>query len=149
MPVSAMARARRRALLSVLLLLAVIVGAGVLARVRVLHREMMTRWRGALEGGAQTTESTVDEWFAERAADAEGLATSVGIHATSGAPITDHSNPFIQVIRPIQRRAKFVAIWVIDSTGRVISRSTNDTLHAAELAAAREAVQHNRVTRSE
>ena len=121
--------ALRRAL--PLLLVAAAVALGVTMRVRYLRQEMMSRWHGALEGGALTTQATVDEWFADRIADAEALAASIAVHAAfphSG----DASPPFSTVLAPVVRRGKFTSAWVLDSVGRIVSRTSDDSLSAAE-----------------
>ena len=136
MPVYAKGRLRRS--LPALLVIA-IVALGVTARVRFLRREMMSRWHAALEGGALTTQATVDDWLSDRDADAEALATSVSIHAAF--PHAGDSTPrFATVLAPIVRRAKFTDAWVVDSAGNLISAATRDPLRAEEALAAREAI---------
>ncbi|MEO8335957.1 MAG: PAS domain S-box protein [bacterium] len=140
-------RNRDRTLLPFLLLVALAIGAGVFLRVRYLQREMLTRWHTALEGGAITTQATVDEWVAERRADAAALASTVSLHA-SLRDGSDPAQPFARVLAPIARRQKFVGVWVLDSAGRIIAQSTTDSLLDAERIATREAYAANEVVHS-
>ena len=128
--------ALRRAL-PVLLVVAA-VGIGVTMRVRYLRGETMSRWHGVLEGGALTTQATVDEWFADRTADANALAASVAIHAFLREG--DASAPFSTVLAPVVRRGKFTEVWIVDAVGRVIAQSAGDSLRPEERRAVREAI---------
>ena len=148
MPWQPVVRVRDRVSLSILLLLAVVLGGGVYLRVRYLQREMLTRWRQALDGGALTTQATLDEWFAERSADASALASNVAVHATVSNAGGDPARPFAQVLAPIHRRGKFVGVWVLDSAGRVLSGPQPDSIRRAERDALREALASNRLTHS-
>jgi two-component system cell cycle sensor histidine kinase/response regulator CckA len=144
------ARKRDRTTRPLLLLLAFAIGAGVFLRVRYLQREMLSRWHVALDGGVITTQATVDEWVAERKADAAALASSVSLHAALPVDAGDASSRFAQVLAPVTRRGKFVGIWVLDSADRVIAQSTPDSLVDAERVAVRAAlavddVQHSAV----
>src|SRR5882672_2733502 len=98
------ARERDRATLPILLLLAFLVGGGVFFRVRYLQREMLTRWHDVLQGGAVTTQVTVSEWFTERTADANALASTVALHASVLTDRGDSGRPFEQVLAPVSRR---------------------------------------------
>jgi len=93
-----------------ILLVATAVAIGVATRVHFLRHEMMSRWRGTLDGGALTTQATVDEWFTERTAEAEALAASVAIHAAFNH-VGDPSPPFLTVLAPIVRGRKFTEGW--------------------------------------
>ena len=138
-------RATRRA--SPVLLCAIVVLMGATLRVRYLHHEMMARWRVALEGGAATTQATVDDWFVERDGDAEALATTVAVHA--GLPRGgDPDPPFTNVIAPVARRGKFLGVWVLDPLGAIIASSVADSLRDEERAAAHTAIATNRPARS-
>ena len=122
--------------------------SGVALRVRYLQHEMLARWHASLEGGMATTQATVDEWFADRKADAEAFAATVSIHAAvvDGG---DGSPPFTNVLAPVLRRGKFVAAWIVDSAGAVIAGSRGDSIRRAERAALREAIATRSTTRSE
>ncbi|CAN5920858.1 hypothetical protein BH11GEM2_BH11GEM2_20890 [soil metagenome] len=126
------------------------VGAGATMRVRYLQHEMMTRWRGALTGGALTTQATVDEWFTDRREDAEALAASVAIHAAF--PRAGDTSPrFSTVLAPVVRRGKFIQAWVVDASGRPIAQALGDSLGISERLAMRNAIgtgrtQHSSVT---
>ncbi len=138
-------RKRDRTTFPLLLLLVLAIGSGVFLRVRYLQREMLTRWRTALEGGVLTTQSTVDEWVAERRADAAALAASVSLRAE----VRDGEvAPFAQVLAPELRRGKFVGIWVLDANGHTLAGSTQDSLLDAERSAIREARTGNDVVQS-
>ena len=132
-------RRRDRTTLPLLLLLALAIGGGVFLRVRHLQREMLARWQVALDGGVITTQATVDEWVAERKADAAALASSVSLHARLPSGIGTTASPFEQVLAPVTRRGKFVGIWVLDSANRVMAQSIPDSLREEELAAVRRA----------
>ncbi len=132
-----------------LFLLLIVVGGGVALRVQYLRREMLGRWRAVLEGGAVTTQATVDEWFLERSGDAVGLAASVARHATSGAAAPTDTNPFAEDLASVSRRGKFVALWVLDSAGRILSSSGPATLEEAELRAFRTSLASGRRAQSE
>lgn len=108
-------------------------------RVRYLQHEMLSRWHTALEGGAITTQATVDEWFAERRADAAELGASVIVHAGVSNDGGTASRPFAQVLAPVVRRGKFVGIWVLDPAGQVLAQSIPDSVSDAERAAVRNA----------
>ncbi|MEO8621232.1 MAG: PAS domain S-box protein [bacterium] len=139
-------RVFRRANLTVLLV-GIAVLSGVALRVRYLQHEMMTRWRGSLDGGAVTTQATVDEWFADRKADAEALAVSVALHAAFQRA-GDGSPPFVTVLAPVTRREKFIDAWVVDSIGAIIAGARADTLLDLERASALEAIAKQRTIRS-
>ena len=129
------------------ILVVAIVALGVTTRVRFLRREMMSRWHTALEGGALTTQATVDDWFSDRDADAEALATSISIHAAF--PHAGDSTPrFATVLAPIVRRAKFTDAWVVDSAGNLISAATSHPLRADEVLAAKEAIAKHQTRHS-
>ena len=98
-------RAMRRAAAFVLVAIVVLTGAAL--RVRYLEHEMLSRWRGSLEGGAATAQATVDEWFADRKADAQALAVSVAAHAAISRA-DDGSPRFSSVLAPVAHRAKRV-----------------------------------------
>ena len=136
--------ALRRAL-PVLLVVAA-VGIGVTMRVRYLRHEMMSRWHDVLEGGALTTQATVDEWFADRKADADAMAASVAIHAFLRAG--NSSAPFSRVLAPVVRRGKFTDVWIVDASGRVIAQSTGDSLRPEERRAAFEAIARRKTSHS-
>ncbi|MEO7454838.1 MAG: PAS domain S-box protein [Gemmatimonadaceae bacterium] len=136
---------RPRSFYLALLLLLVVVGGGVTFRVRYLRRQMLSRWQEALRGGAVTTEATVNEWYAERGADADALASSVALHAQAGAG----PGSFKDLLAPIARRGKFVAVWIVDSTGRVLTQSTNAALEPQERNVFREAIASRKLARSE
>lgn len=139
---------RDRVTLPVLLLLAALVGVGVLFRARSLHHEMLSRWRTVLVGGSLTTQMTVDEWFGERTADATGFAYSVAMHAAVPRSPSDLSPPYREVIAPVVRRGRFVNVWIVDSAGRVLAASHPDSMRAAERAALLQAVTSGKMTRS-
>jgi PAS domain S-box-containing protein len=141
-------RARDRVTVPVLLILAAIVGLGVLLRVRYLGDEMMTRWRAVLEGGSLTTQATVDEWFEERTADASELAGSVAQRASLPRAAAEHAPPLQSILSPLMRRGRFVRIWIVDAQGAVLARSHNDSLRSAERAAIAQALSSGDVTRS-
>src|SRR6185369_8898118 len=124
-------------------LVGIAVLTGVTLRVRYLQHEMMTKWRGSLEGGALTTQATVDEWFADRKADAEALAVSVALH-TAFPRAGDGSPPFVTVLAPVTRRQKFTDAWVVDSSGAIIAGARPDTMRDAERAGALEAIAKQR-----
>ena len=128
-------------------LVATAVAIGVAARVRFLRQEMMSRWHAALEGGAMTTQATVDEWFTDRSADAAALAASVAVHAAFPRA-GDTAPPFSTVLAPVVRRGKFTDVWVIDGSGRVIAHAGNDSLRNGELRTAREAIANRRTGHS-
>ena len=136
----------RRAILILLGLIALF--SGVALRVRYLQHEMLARGHASLEGGVATTQATIDEWFAERKADAEAFAATVSIHAAvvSGG---DGSPPFTNVLAPVLRRGKFVAAWIVDSAGTAIAGSPGDSIREAERAALREAIAMRTTTHSE
>ena len=138
-------RAMRRALPILLVVIAVLIGATL--RVRYLQREMMTRWRGALQGGAITTQATVDEWFADRKADAEALAFNIAVHAAIASG-DGGSPPFSDVLAPVVRRGKFVRVWVVDAAGSVIASSHSDSIRGEEHRAVVRAIATRRTTRS-
>ena len=140
-----MPRGMRRA--APFVLVAIVVFAGATFRVRYLEHQMMSRWRGSLEGGAMTAQATVDEWFTDRKADAEALAVSVAIHAPFPRA-GDGSPRFSTVLAPVARRGKFVGVWVVDSAGGVLASSTADTLRALERLAVTDALRLQRTTRS-
>ncbi|MEP6732647.1 MAG: PAS domain S-box protein [bacterium] len=141
-------RQRDRVALPFLLLIAVVLGGGVFLRVRYLQREMLSRWNQALVGGALTTQATVDEWFTERRADAEALATTLAIHGALHNAGGDARRPFAQVLAPVTRRGRFIGLWVLDSAGGVIASSTQDSLRHAELIAFRASVSSGSVATS-
>jgi len=147
MSTTPVARRRNRTALTIVLLLAFAIGGGVLLRVRALQREMLTRWRAVLTGGAITTQRTVDEWVVERRADATELATTVSLHSVTRAESS--GTTFAHVLAPVVRRGKFVGIWVLDSAGRVIMRSTPDSLREQEKLAVLKARAANDVVHSE
>ena len=135
----------RRARPVVLCAIALLMGATL--RVLNLRNEMMTRWRIALEGGAATTQATVDDWFVEREGDAIALAATVAVHA--GLPrLGDTSPPFTNVIAPVARRGKFIGVWIVDSLGAVIASSVADSIRDEERAAALAAIATGHATRS-
>ena len=139
-------RAPRRIILIALAVFAVVLAGGI--RVRVLRQAMLDGWQRTLEGGATTTRSTVDDWYTERLTDAEGLATSVGLHAAAG-PVGPRGAPaYSTLLAPIERRRKFVGVWIVDENGSVIESMRPDSLRPAELSAARAAMAHRRTTRS-
>ncbi len=129
------------------LLVVAAVGIGATMRVRYLRHELMSRWYGALEGGALTTQATVDEWFADRKADADALAASVAIHAEFPRA-GDSSPPFSTVLAPVVRRGKFTDVWVVDAAGRVIAQSARDSLRLEERDAMREALATQKTSHS-
>ncbi|MEP6617906.1 MAG: PAS domain S-box protein [bacterium] len=139
-------RAPKRALFLVLAALAVVVGGTL--RVRYLQQEMLNRWKQTLLGGAQTTQSVVDDWYSERVADAEGLASSVALHAQAGPSRPDGPPPFSTLFAPIERRKHFIAVWIVDEDGATIQSSRPDSLRAAEIAAVRMAIANKRPTHS-
>ena len=138
-------RAMRRA--AAFVLVAIVVLSGAALRVRYLEHEMLSRWRGSLEGGAATAQATVDEWFADRKADAQALAVSVAVHAAF-PQAGDGSPRFSSVLAPVARRGKFVGVWVVDSAGSVLASSAADTLRAMERLALTAALRSQRTTRS-
>ena len=140
-----MPRAMRRA--APFVLVAIVVFAGATFRVRYLEHEMMSRWRGSLEGGAVTAQATVDEWFTDREADAEALAVSVAVHAPFSRE-GDGSPRFSSVLAPVARRGKFVGAWVVDSAGGTLASTSADTLRAMERLAIAEALRSRRTSRS-
>ncbi|MEO5815135.1 MAG: PAS domain S-box protein [Gemmatimonadaceae bacterium] len=115
------------------------ISGGVLLRVRYLQREMLNRWHMALEGGAITTQATVDEWVTERRADAQALAASVSVHSGLPRVSGDTTPPFTQVLAPVTRRGKFIGLWIVDSAGLVIAQSIPDSILDAERVAMRQA----------
>lgn len=121
---------------------------GVALRVRYLQHEMLARWHASLDGGAATTQATLDEWFADRKADAEAFATTVSIHASvmSGG---DGSPAFTNVLAPVLRRGKFVAAWIVDASGVVIAGSQGDSIRQEERVALREAIASGTTRRSD
>ncbi|MEP7000194.1 MAG: ATP-binding protein [bacterium] len=139
-------RVIRRAYLTIALV-AIALLAGVIFRVRYLQHEMMTRWHGSLDGGALTTQATVDEWFADRKADAEAVAVTVAFHSTIPRA-ADLSPPFATVLAPVIRRQKFIDAWVVDSSGAIIAGAGADTLRDVERASALDAIAKQRTMRS-
>lgn len=135
-------RLRDNAPLLLLALFAIVVAGGVVFRVRYLQGEMLSRWGMTLEGGNLTTKATVDEWFADRSADATALASAVAAHAAVRAG--DVARPYANVLEPVRRRGKFTGIWILDSTGTVASSLTVDSLRPTEHAAARAAITTRR-----
>ena len=118
------------------------------ARVRYLHQSILDRWKRTLADGATTTQTTLDGWYAERVTDVEGLASSVGLHATAG-PVGPRGAPaYSTLLSPIERRKRFIGVWIIDEKGAVIESSRSDSLRAPEIAAARAAVAGKRATHS-
>lgn len=130
-----------------ILLVAIAVLLGATLRVRYLRREMLTRWRIALEGGALTTQATVDEWFGERQDDAQALAYNVAVHAVIASG-DDGSPPFTNVLAPVARRGKFIGLWVVDSAGAVITSSHGDSIRLEEHRAIIDAINTLHTTRS-
>ncbi|CAN5253305.1 hypothetical protein BH09GEM1_BH09GEM1_15860 [soil metagenome] len=137
--------ALRRAL--PILVVVAAVGTGVAMRVRYLQHEMMSRWHGALEGGALTTQATIDEWFVDRRTDGEALAASVAIHAEF-PHAGDSTPPFSTVLAPVVRRGKFTDAWVLDDAGRVIAQTTRDSLRVEERGAVRKALASHKTSHS-
>jgi PAS domain S-box-containing protein len=136
--------------LGVGLVLGAILCAGVGLRLANLRRLMMDGWQRSLEGGAVTTQQTLDEWYLERVADAEQLAASVTLPGSSGSePTARERGAFGQLFSPIARRGQFVAGWVIDRSGRPIAGFTDDTLYDTERDAVRRAIAHGRTTHSD
>jgi PAS domain S-box-containing protein len=148
MPPAAGIRDRDRLTLPVLALLAVIVGGGVYLRVQYLQGAMMGMWQRGLEGGAATTQATVDDWYAERSADAEGLAATIGLHASVAPTESAHGTALPGLFASVNRRGKFVGVWLVGDSARVLAAAQNDTLLPAERLAIRAAVETGRTTHS-
>ncbi|MEP6990920.1 MAG: PAS domain S-box protein [bacterium] len=142
----AVRRALRRAL--PLLACGIAVVAGATLRVRYLRHEMMTRWRGALEGGALTTLSTVDDWYTDRAEDARALAATVAVsrHLPSRSA---RERALRDVLTPIIRRGKFVGAYIVDSAGQVLTHSPGDSLREPERRAIRAAIASGSLAHSD
>ncbi|MDB4915589.1 MAG: sensor protein [Gemmatimonadetes bacterium] len=139
---------RDRLILPVLALLAVVVGGGIFLRVQFLRGATMSTWHKVLDGGAATTQATLDDWYAERTADVEGLAATVSLHASVTAPGDAHGASLSTLFAPLARRGKFVGVWIVGDSARVLSSATSDTLFPAERAAIREAVEKDRTAHS-
>ena len=111
----------------------VVVGVGVWQRLEHMHRQQLDYWRQALAGGALTTQLTVDDWYAERVADAEDLASSAAL-------VTDRDARDLAPLRPrlqsALRRPEVAGVWVVNAAGAVLAASGADTLFAAEREAA-------------
>ena len=103
----------------------------------------MLRWRTVLDGGALTTQTTLDEWYEERTADVDGLATTVALHSMAMGAGGD-MRELGRLLRPLGRRGKFVEVWIVDSTGAVLASAhgspINDAEHVALVKATRSRV---------
>lgn len=131
-------------LAALIVLFAAAVAVGVTYRVRYLEREMLTRWQRSLEGGAITTQATVDEWFADRLADADAMAMAVDLRTRS--PAGEGSTQFLgDVLAPLTRRGHFISGWAVNTAGGVVAGTSGDSLRVEERAALREAIaeQHS------
>ena len=142
------ARARRRYTIAVVALLVALVAGGSYLRVRFLHGVMMSTWEKVLEGGAVTTMTTVDDWYAERAADVDGLAATVAIHATMGLPGTNGVPSYETLLAPITRRAKFAEVWIVDDSGGVIASARGAALLGQERSTAVRSIRQGRTLHS-
>jgi PAS domain S-box-containing protein len=138
---------RRRATSGTLLALGVVVLAGgVWLRMDTMRRQQVGYWRAALAGGAITTQLTVDDWYGERVADAEGTAEAVLQRVQLGGGW----NPR-QLERQLllaERRGRAVGVWIVDRDGRPLGASRPDTLYEAERVAARAAARSGRTGHS-
>jgi PAS domain S-box-containing protein len=117
-------------------------------RLDSLHRLTMTTWRATLEGGAVTTQATIDEWYAERTADAEELAESVGLRARMGGAVSEAAT-YEQSLVPIERRGRVTGVWVVDHDGVPIAATRPETLYRAERLAVRSAIASGRTAHSD
>jgi PAS domain S-box-containing protein len=149
-PASRSARFPRRSRLAVastILGVAAALAAVIWFRVDSLRRLTMTTWHATLDGGAVTTQATIDEWFAERAADAEELAESVGLRARMGRAV-DEARTYEQSLVPIERRGRVTGVWVVGRDGTPIAATRTDTLYRAEREAVRRAIATGRLAHS-
>ncbi len=143
----------RRPLTSRLTLLVVVLGLAlaVVARGASLRRQQLDYWRGALIGGAVTTRTTVDEWYRERAADAEWLAASVASvqPAGGGHDAGVDTARLRRLVAPLGRRKAGVSLWVVDSAGAVLSGSRSAPLLREERDAVRRALRAGATTHTD
>ncbi|MBA3671871.1 MAG: PAS domain S-box protein [Gemmatimonadaceae bacterium] len=142
-------RARPRLSLVVGAMLLVALVVLVVSRIAFLHGETLRRWRASLEGGAVTTQATVDGWYGERVGDAEMLAASVALlDRVAGAPAANEPRPVERLLAPTLRRQNSLGGWVLDANDRVIAGTNGLTIFPAEIVAAREARLRRRSVRS-
>ena len=124
----------RRVFVGIALGVAVLLAAGTWLRLRALERDTLSGWRAALDGGAVTTRATIDDWYAERADDAQSLAGNLSRHAgTIGE--SSGGSAVSQLLAAARRRGRDVGTWILDENGVVLASATADTLSAPERAA--------------
>ncbi len=106
----------------------------------------MDTWRKVLVGGEQTTRTTLDDWFSERVIDAEVLASTAAMHASleRGSSTESRFDP----LASLDRHGKYLDLFIVDASGRVLSSTHGDSVTATERDAARAAVTGQRTTLS-
>lgn len=129
-------------------LAALVLAAGISLRLGSMRRQQMEYWRNTLAGGAVTTAATIDDWYRERVADAEGLAESVALDSRLRASLLGEHR-FEAVLTQLERRGRTVGAWVLDADGRILAATRADTLYDDERRAARRALSLGTATHTE
>jgi PAS domain S-box-containing protein len=124
------------------------IASGTVWRAVSLRAALFERVESRLTANAAVTQAAVERWIEERRYDAATAMREVGPSATvaenaSSAPEqrVRAGRMLDQRLGALQRGHGYMAVWVVDSAGRVVGGAGADSPAAAELAAVRAAVE--------
>jgi PAS domain S-box-containing protein len=115
---------------------------GIATHVSDLRSTTLVAAQRRLVAGAAGTARMVDTWMAERNDDARSLAEAAGIPATDASDVSPPiASRLVRLeMEELRRRGHYTAIWIVDSTGRVVGSVGDRRLNEDEADAAARAI---------